>query len=226
MAAIAALRAVLYASDEPANLYIDYDDGHSELVDGIEYYEALRAVQNDPRRMLKRLDEDTLQVVAVVFPLPATLEEALAEMVATGAAAKPALAGRLDSAARLVGDGLVHLEDDEARVGPYAVTAEGCTCADFTHRGGWCKHRLAVRMARHLDAHGFVLPAQKPAAPAEQISVRNRALIASGAVIDKAQRENEAFRRSGLGAERRALNAAASGRTIAAADWLRLHGEQ
>ena len=107
---------------------------------------------------------------------------------------------------------------------PYTITAETCACRDFEYRGGWCKHRLAVRMARHLTAHGFALPTPQPAAPAPQISARNRALIAGGTVIDRAQRERDAFRRSGYGAEQRAINAAANGRTIPAADWLRLHG--
>lgn len=224
MAEIIALRAVLYAADEPANHYIDYADGRAALVSCLQYYEAMEAIRANGRA-LRRVDDDTLQVVVVACPTPATLEEALAEMVAKGAASKPALTGRLESAAQLVLDGLVLLEDDTARVGPYAITADACTCADFTHRGGWCKHRLAVRMARHLAAHGFELPAPKTAASAPQISARNRALIAGGEVIDRAQRENEAFRRSGYGAERRAIQAAANGRSIAAADWLRLHGE-
>jgi len=131
-------------------------------------------------------------------PRPATLDDALAGMVAKGTAARPTLAGRLDSAAQLVRDGLVHLAGDTARIGPYTITAETCACRDFEYRGGWCKHRLAVRMARHLTAHGFALPAPQPAAPAPQISARNRALIAGGTVIDKAQREEAAFRRSGF----------------------------
>jgi len=221
---IIALRSILYAADEPANHYIDYADGRAALVSCREFYEAMEAIRADAGRELRRVDDDTLQVAAVACPLPATLDEALAEMAAKGKAARPALAGRLDSAAQLVRDGLVLLEGDTARIGPYTITAETCACRDFEYRGGWCKHRLAVRMARHLTAHGFALPAPQPAAPAPQISARNRALIAGGTVIDRAQRERDAFRRSGYGAEQRAINAAANGRTIPAADWLRLHG--
>lgn len=164
------------------------------------------------------------EVITKETPLPATLGEAVEEMVCKGKAARPSLAGRLDSAAQLVLDGLVLLEEDAARIGPYTITAETCTCRDFEYRGGWCKHRLAVRMARHVTGYGFELPVPRPAAPAPQISARNRALIAGGTVIDRAQRERDAFRRSGYGAEQRAINAAANGRTIPAADWLRLHG--
>ncbi len=93
-----------------------------------------------------------------VRPRPGSVAEAIEEMVALGKKNRPALAGRLDSAAELVRDGLVAVDDDSARIGPYVISTEACTCPDFRHRKGWCKHRLAARMARHLVANGFALP--------------------------------------------------------------------
>ena len=78
--------------------------------------------------------------------------------------------------------------DAEARIGPYRITAEACTCRDFIYLGGWCKHRLAVRMARHLTANGFELPQAAEPETCPQVSEKNLALIASGRVIDDEQR--------------------------------------
>lgn len=151
-------------------------------------------------------------------PRPETVEAAVAEIVARGKEAKPALAMRLDAAGELVLNGRVLLEGDEARIGPYIMTTDTCTCADFQHRGGWCKHRLAVRMARHLVANGFTLP--QPPAPVKcpQISARNLALIASGAVIDQAIRERVAYSQSVHGARTAALRMLANGANTIPAD--------
>lgn len=148
---------------------------------------------------------------------PGTVEEAIEQMAAKGKANRPALASRLDSAAELVRDGRVVLDGETARVGPYTITANSCNCADYVHRGGWCKHRLAARMARHLVAHGFVLPAAEEATPRPIISEANRRLIASGAVMDAERRTWAAYRSSGEGARRWAITALGSGaRTLPA----------
>ncbi len=147
-----------------------------------------------------------------VRPRPGTVEEAIEQMVAKGSAAKPGLAKRLESAAGLVGDGLVALVDDaEARIGPYHITAEGCTCPDFTHRGGWCKHRLAARMARHLCANGFTLPQRAEPEKCPPIRRGDLAKIASGQVIDEARRRELAYRESGHGARDRAMRMLGNG---------------
>jgi hypothetical protein len=78
------------------------------------------------------------------------------DLARKGATAKPDLAERMERAADLVEAGAVLLlADGTARViggRVYRVDAQRCTCDDFQHRapGGWCKHRLAVRMARAL----------------------------------------------------------------------------
>jgi len=145
--------------------------------------------------------------------------------VAQGKAARPGLAGRLESAAQLVVGGRVDLVDEVgAKVGPYRVSAEGCTCADFTHRGGWCKHRLAVRMARHLAAHGFTLPAAVEEAARPIVREKDRRLIESGAVVDAAQRERAGYARSGEAARQWALQAMSQGAGSLPADVARRAG--
>jgi hypothetical protein len=139
-------------------------------------------------------------------PRPESVAAAVAEMVEIGKAWRPKMGMRLDSAAELVLLGKVRLLDPEtAKVGVYEVTAESCKCMDFGYRGGWCKHRLAVRMARHLAAHGFEVPTEEatgaePRATTPQISAANLALIASGAVIDEERRSQRAYLQSEHGA--------------------------
>jgi len=160
-----------------------------------------------------------------VRPRPASIEEALAEMVAQGTQKRPGLGKRLDAAASLVGDGLVALVDEtEARVGPYRITAEGCTCGDFRHRGGWCKHRLAVRMARHLVGYGFALPQRVEPERCPQISTKNLALIGSGRVVDEVARAERAYRESGHGARDRAMRMLGNGAVTLPAELARRAG--
>ncbi|MCA9868720.1 MAG: SWIM zinc finger family protein, partial [Anaerolineales bacterium] len=159
-----------------------------------------------------------------VIERPGTVEEAVEQMVAKGQEARPALAVRLKAAGALVREGRVELDGDEARLGPYTITAEGCTCRDFQYRGGWCKHRLAVRMARHLVANGFALPQAREEEPAPQISAANRALIGSGRVVDKVQRQERAYRESTHGARSAALRLMANGATTLPADLARRAG--
>ena len=142
---------------------------------------------------------------------PETVEAAVAEMVGKGKDARPALAMRLDAAGELVLNGRVLLEEEKARIGPYFVTTDTCTCADFQNRGGWCKHRLAVRMARHLVAHDFELPQPQPVEIKSQISMANQALIASGKVIDDAIRERVAYSQSVHGSRTAALRMLGNG---------------
>lgn len=162
---------------------------------------------------------------------PATVEAAVDEMLAQGKASKPALASRLDSAAALVLGGKVALDGDEAKVSVYRVTTDCCECADFQHRGGWCKHRLAVRMARHLAASGFAVPteatAPRPMAAngtGRQISAENLALIASGRVVDNEQRSRLAYHNSEHGAHTAALRMLGNGARSLPADLARRAG--
>lgn len=157
---------------------------------------------------------------------PASADEAIEQMAAKGKAARPALTGRLDSAAQLVHDGRVTLTDDAtAQIGPYRISADACTCRDFTFRGGWCKHRLAVRMARHLTANGFRLPQAAEPEACPQVSAKDRALIASGRVIDDEQRSRHAFHNSSEGARQRLISAAAHGaKSFPAGDWAKANG--
>lgn len=165
-------------------------------------------------------------------PRPSAVEEAIEQMVLKGKTARPALAGRLDSAAALVLTGKVVLDDDAAKVSVYRVTADSCTCGDFRHRGGWCKHRLALRMARHLAANGFELPAdativdrRSSSEVTPQVSAANLALIASGRVIDAERRSRAAFYNSGEGARQRIISAAANGaKSFPAGEWAKANG--
>lgn len=157
-------------------------------------------------------------------PRPATIEAAVAEMVAKGKANMPGLAKRLESAAALVLDGLIQLAGEDAQVGPYTITAESCTCADFEYRGGWCKHRLGVRMARHLVANKFELPRPKPVETAPQISAKSLALIASDRVVDEERRNRLAYYESHHAAHTAALRRLGNGAKTLPADLARRAG--
>lgn len=163
-------------------------------------------------------------------PRPLSVAAAVDEMVGKGKASKPALAGRLDSAAALVLGGKVTLEGEKATVGVYRVTADFCGCNDFQYRGGWCKHRLAVRIARHLAANRFEVPtettAPRPIATVVTplVSPENMALIASGRVIDDSLRAQAAYRNSEHGAQTAALRMMANGSKTLPADLARRAG--
>ena len=178
----------------------------------IESVEGWSRVCRVPSAELRATNEGGGRPTAI-RPRPGTVEEAVGEMAALGKANKPGLAGRLDSAAGLVLEGRVLLVDERsARIGPYEITSEACTCGDFRHRGGWCKHRLAARMARHLVGNGFELPLPRvEAATTPQVSAKNLALIASGKVIDEAMRERAAYAQSTHGARTAALRMLGNG---------------
>lgn len=143
------------------------------------------------------------QVAAALTP-PVHPAHALA---AKGAAARPELAERMSKAAELVEGGAVRLTGPEtAVVNEYAVTAESCACKDFEHHapGGWCKHRLAVRMARALgQAVQPVTEAEKETAVAERIEAeRARVLARVNEGNYKMQQETAKSYRDGDGARR------------------------
>ena len=192
----------------------------ARLVESVEgWSRVVRVTRNEIR------DTNEEASPAVVRPRPGTVEEALSQMVTKGKANKPGLAKRLESAAGLVGDGRVALVDEtEARIGPYHITAEACTCPDFVHRGGWCKHRLAVRMARHLVGNGFVLPQPAEVEKCPTIRRGDLALIASGQVIDEARRRELAYRESGHGARDRAMRMLGNGAVTLPAELARRSG--
>lgn len=193
-------------------------DGRTVALDGGEAVALLAAMKAAGVRLIEMVEgwSRVARRADAVVPRPATIEEALSQMVARGSAATPALAGRLASAAGLVLEGRVLLDGDVARIGPYRIDAESCTCADFRHRGGWCKHRLAVRMGRHLVAHGFELPEAAEPEPRPIVTEKNRRLIESGAVIDAAQRAQAGYAQSGEAARRAALLAMSQGRSLPA----------
>ncbi len=202
-------------------------DGRAIALDGGEMASLLAALRAAGVRLVETVEgwSRVARRADAPAPRPATVAQALAEMTARGKAARPGLAGRLESAAQLVVGGRVDLVDEVgAKVGPYRVSAEGCTCADFTHRGGWCKHRLAVRMARHLAAHGFTLPAAVEEAARPIVREKDRRLIESGAVVDAAQRERAGYARSGEAARQWALQAMSQGAGSLPADVARRAG--
>jgi hypothetical protein len=208
-------------------------DGRIAALDGGELLSLLAALRAAGARMVHsvegwsrvcRVSSDELRATSEErAPRPATVEEAVAQMVARGKASMPKLAGRLESAARLVLDGRVALDGEAAHVGPYTIAADTCTCADFRHRGGWCKHRLAVRMARHLVANGFELPVAVEE-PRPIVTPANRRLIESGAVIDAAQRAQAGYARSGEAARQWALTAMSRGERLLPAEIARRAG--
>lgn len=85
-----------------------------------------------------------------------------AELARAKWAGDAAMLARIDKALDLVNAGAVK----ELGGGQWAVTGQSgrtytvngaCQCADYTHRGGYCKHRLAVclvRKARELTGNG------------------------------------------------------------------------
>ena len=151
-------------------------DGRVVALDGNGAVALLAALRSAGVRLVESVEgwSRVARRADVPGPRPATVEEAVGQMVARGTEAKPALAGRLESAAGLVLAGRVVLDGEAARIGPYAISSDACTCADFRHRGGWCKHRLAVRMARHLVGNGFELPQAAEATPQPIVSAANR----------------------------------------------------
>lgn len=157
-----------------------------------------------------------------------TEAEKLAE---AGAARKPELAERMTKAAALVDAGAVRLTGQQtAVVNDYTVTAGTCTCKDFEHRapGGWCKHRLAVRMARALGQ------AIQPLTEAEDRRMmetqRAQRQAETAARVDQAnydeRRRQAQARRDGMGAERWITVAAANGQqAIPESFYRRAHGD-
>lgn len=98
------------------------------------------------------------------------LEHPARELARKGAAVKPELAGRMEKAADLVESGQVQLLSDSwAKCHGYSVTPTACGCKDFQFNGGWCKHRLAVRMARSLEQ-----PLEPEAAPQPRIQPKRQ----------------------------------------------------
>ena len=80
----------------------------------------------------------------------------LQTLVATGKAARPDLASRIERALVVV----LFREIEPLRDGYYSIAAErahytasrqSCTCPDGQQRGGLCKHQLAVGLIERLD---------------------------------------------------------------------------
>jgi len=145
-----------------------------------------------------------------------------------GAAAKPALAQRMQKAAALVEAGSVTLTGEtSAMVGDYNITATACTCKDHEYRApdGWCKHRLAVRMARALG--------QPIDFDAMEREIKARKQRDHEAMVMRVRQQGHANRRSYRdycnnspeAARRYLLKAAANGR-IAAQSGGKLHRKQ
>lgn len=124
-----------------------------------------------------------------------------------GAASRPDLAERMEKAADLVDSGSVKLlSDEQAAVGDYLIDASSCTCKDFEFRApdGWCKHRLAVRMARATgQAIEGKSDAEKEAAARDRVAADKAATAKR--VYDgrrKLDQEWKQARRDGDGARR------------------------
>jgi hypothetical protein len=113
----------------------------------------------------------------------------------------------MEKAAALVEGGAVRLMGLEtAVVGEYSITSESCTCKDFEYRApdGWCKHRLAVRMARALgQAIEAKTDAEKEAEARERVNA-DKAATAKRVYEGnrKLDREWKQARRDGDGARR------------------------
>ena len=60
---------------------------------------------------------------------------------------------------RLCGHDRVRLVSSATANGAfYLVTDDACSCADFEHRGGPCKHMLSLRVAHALELEQEPLP--------------------------------------------------------------------
>lgn len=214
---------------------LTYGDGHAREIyavwaDAIGQFAAIHDEQGNP-----------LVVPTGVTVRPLTADELTAaltpprhpayDLADKGAAAKPELAERMTKAAALVEAGAVHITGQQtAVVNDYTITPDACTCKDFEHRapGGWCKHRLAVRMARALGQ------AIQPLTEAEDRRVmeaqRAQREAETAARVDKTnydeRRRQARARRDGLGAERWIAIAAANGqKTIPESFYRRAHGD-
>lgn len=133
------------------------------------------------------------------------------ELAEKGAASRPDLAERMTKAADLVAGGQVSLTSEvNAIANGHVVTASSCDCKDFEFRapGGWCKHRLAVRMARSLNQPLFT----------DEVEVAKRAERRKLELEEMAKRETQADKahrqwlfNSAEGARRYTLKAMANG---------------
>jgi hypothetical protein len=79
-------------------------------------------------------------------------------------------------------------------------------------------------MARHLLTNGYELPREVEAATTPQISPANRELIATGKVLDQAQRARQAYANSEHGARTAALRMLGNGAKTLPADLARRAG--
>lgn len=148
-----------------------------------------------------------------------------------GAAAVPELLSRMQKAADLVAAGEVMIHagnayDVTGTVGTYSITADSCTCADFTYRGGWCKHRLAVRMAQALEQEPVEVPRYADAVIEKRQQERERRLGEKVAADKEAERASWArYCDSSYGKRRYIIKGAANGaKTIDPAVWHKAHG--
>lgn len=159
------------------------------------------------------------QMAQAITP-PAPQRETAVSLAQRGAEARPDLAERMHKAADLVEAGAVLLlENGDARVTGsrvYRVDAESCTCPDFQHRApdGWCKHRLAVRMARALGQQPATAETLAQQAR-EQKLARRAAAQAEGRQMDRGFRQ---WCATPDGARRYVTSAAARGSRSAAAN--------
>lgn len=155
---------------------------------------------------------------------PAPAEHPAYGLARRGAEAKPELAGRMMAAAELVEAGEIEIHGaNEWNVigtarGSYSITETSCTCFDHQYRGGWCKHRLAVRMARSL---GVTETAVDPSSAIPAEAIRQAEELARRQRVEEAQYQRaQQFRNycnSAEGARRYVLKAYGNGATSAAA---------
>lgn len=213
---------------------LTYPDGRTEIyavwADAIGQFAAIHDTDGQPVIVPEGVAAPHLtpdQLAAALTP-PRHPAYDLADK---GTAAKPELAERMVKAAALVEAGGVRLTGPEtAVVNEYTVTAAACDCKDFEHRapGGWCKHRLAVRMARALGRVAQPLTEAEDRRAME--AQREQRQAETAARVDRAnyeeRRRQAQARRDGLGAERWITIAAANGRqTIPESFYRRAHGD-
>lgn len=141
-----------------------------------------------------------------------------------GTAAVPELESRMNKAADLVAAGDVQVHDTNeygatGTVNGYSIKPNSCTCPDFTHRGGWCKHRLAVRMAKSLEQTAVDVPASSDVVVMARKEARENAVIQKvAAEVRKDQRSWRNYCDSSYGKRRYALKAYANGAGTASAE--------
>lgn len=195
-------------------------------------FDALHAADGKPLATNRhfRAPRMTAEQIAAAIQPP---RHAAYELAERGAAAKPELAGRMEKAAELVAGGKVKIHDPNplnviGTIEGYSIYADRCTCADSRYRGVWCKHRLAVRMARALGQEPEAVSYTSEAAVRERERAEQQRIAREVREFNHRDKESwRAYCNSRYGSQRYTIMAVANGATTLPPEkWQQAWGDQ